>query len=190
MDDTDAQLIRRAASADPVACRQIVDRHARTLFRTCLSVLGDPQLAEDAVQDAFVLAFRHLAQFDGRSPFEAWLRRIARNAALAIVRRDQTARAHAAPRDDEAELEVMDDASSVDPLRRAAGDELRGRLDAALDALSPAERTAFLLRHVEQHSLAEIADALGSNANAIKQTLFRGVRKLRAALSPLREGVP
>lgn len=189
MNDDDADLILRAARAEPGACRVLVERHARTLHRTCLAILGDVQLAEDAVQDAFVQAFRHLDQFDGRAPLEAWLRRIARNAALGIVRRDATLRSPHRADDDDAVLALATDAAEADPLRQAAGDELREQLGLALDRLTPSERTAFLLRHVEQQPLADIAGLLDSNPNAIKQALFRGVRKLRAALSIHREEV-
>jgi RNA polymerase sigma-70 factor (ECF subfamily) len=189
VDAEENELIQRAAQAEPAACRRLVAIHARTLHRTCRAILGDAQLAEDAVQDAFLQAFRHLDQFDGRAPFEAWLRRIARHAALAIVRRDPGLRNHTVAADDDEVLDLAGDAADTDPLRRAASDEVRAQLSAALGRLSPAERTAFLLRHVEQQSLADIAGALGSNTNAIKQALFRGVRKLREALSTHREEV-
>jgi RNA polymerase sigma-70 factor (ECF subfamily) len=74
-----------------------------------------------------------------------------------------------------------------DPHRRAVSGEIARRTRAALERLPDAERTALLLRHFEGRSIAEIARALGRGENAAKQTVFRAVRKLRAALGPLTE---
>ena len=74
----------------------------------------------------------------------------------------------------------------VDPLRSAAAGEAREHVARGLAALTTMERTAFVLRHVEQYALEEIARVLDSNVNACKQAVFRAVRKLRPVLEPLR----
>jgi RNA polymerase sigma-70 factor (ECF subfamily) len=178
----EADWIIRARRGDQAACRQLFEAHARAVYRVALRVLGDAALAEDAVQDCFINAFRALDQYDGRAPFGQWLKRIAINAAAGIVRR----RREFAPLNEDFAASVAA-ASADEPTRRGDAAMIQTRLRGALERLSPLERSAFVLRHLEQHSLDEIARALDSNANAIKQVLFRGVAKLRLALAPLRE---
>src|SRR5688500_5086599 len=184
MDRDEAQSIEAARRGDQGAFRRLVDAHARPLHAVCYRILGDASAADDAVQDAFVNAFRALDRFDGRSRFSTWLHRIAVNAAIGALRQrrpelsvddDEDGQGHAGPASDE-----------HDPLEQAHGAEITRRLGLALGGLSPLERTAFVLKHVEQYPLEEVAETLGSNANACKQAVFRAVQKLRTALAPLR----
>ena len=204
MDGGEAQLIESAKRGDHRAFRQLIDRHARPIFGVCHRILGDAASAEDAVQDALLSAFRGLDRFDGRSQFGTWLHRIAVNAAIMQLRAkkpeigfDDLSPAHvtnadAADRASHAH-ESRDDGPATrlahapdHPESFAAGHELSRHLSTALAGLTPLERTAFVLKHLEQYSLEEIAHALESNVNATKQAVFRAVHKLRAALAPLR----
>lgn len=183
MDTHDPSWLLAARSGDPRAFRQLIDTHGRGLYAVCYRLLGDAGGAEDAVQEALLSAWKHLDQYDGRAGIKPWLHRIAVNAALAIAR----TRAHA-ERKQALPLEVIAEAvAEADHQAPGAWLENRQqqqRLQAALGELSPLERTAFVLKHVEQHALAEIASRLESNVNAIKQAVFRAVRKLRQALGP------
>ncbi|HEU4665299.1 MAG TPA: sigma factor, partial [Dokdonella sp.] len=77
MTDDEARWIARAGAGDAVAFRRLVDAHAGALFRVCARITGDKAIAEDAVQEAFFNAGRHLRDFDGRAAFSTWLHRIA-----------------------------------------------------------------------------------------------------------------
>ena len=139
------------------------------------------------VQETFLRAYRQLGRFEARASFGTWIHRIAVNCAMDLLRqrpRHQTA----AP---------LEDARP----RVCGGHPGRGRrpgrigwrrarrfgrrLNRALDGLTPAERTAFMLRHFEGRSLEEIGRALGLRTSATKHSIFRAVQKMRRALEPL-----
>ena len=185
MSEAESQWIAAAKLGDAQAFRRLVEAHARALYPVCFRILGDAALAEDAVQETFISAWRGLDRFDGRASFGTWLHRIAVNAALMLLR----SRRDAASLDDTPE-EVLSIAPgtvpSLDPLAVAHGQDIGRKLGTAMSGLSPFERAAFVLRHLEQYPLEEIASSLGTNINAIKQAVFRAVQKLRRALEPLR----
>jgi RNA polymerase sigma-70 factor (ECF subfamily) len=141
-------------------------------------------LAEDAVQEAFFNAYRHLREFDGRSAFSTWLHRIAVNAALGEMRKRNRVEA-ALPEDDDA-ADVL--ASSLEgppgPERQAVSAALGRDIEMQLKRMSAIERTAFVLRHHEGQSIEEISETLSLSKSASKQAIFRAVRKLRGALEP------
>jgi RNA polymerase sigma-70 factor (ECF subfamily) len=140
-------------------------------------------MAEDAVQEAFLNAFRHLADFDSRSAFSTWLYRIAVNAALAQVRKRRYLEVPW-PEHDEGggavPLDATDEAPTPD--RQAMSADIRRDVEAELARMTPIERAAFVLRHQEGRSLEEICAVLSLNTSAAKQAIFRAVRKLRATL--------
>ena len=184
MGDDGRDWIADARGGDPEAFRQLVEPHTRGLYRVCHRILGDPGLAEDAVQEALINAYRGINRFDERSSFSTWLYRVAVNAALSVRRSHQ---ALASTYDDVSDngLDHVPD-RGPQPIDVAGARQLGGALDSALERLTQLERTAFVLRHLEQRSLEEIAATLQSNVNACKQAIFRAVRKLRPALSAWR----
>jgi RNA polymerase sigma-70 factor (ECF subfamily) len=183
MNDGEAAWIARARGGDHQAFRRLVEAHARALHRVCFRILGDTAAAEDAVQDALLNAYRALDRFDGRSAFATWLHRIAVNAALASRRSRRAGVALGTGADDDAPLETLVADTAPGPVDLAASAEIGGRVQRALAALTPLERSAFVLRHVENYPMDEIAGALDSNVNACKQAVFRAVKKLRGALA-------
>jgi RNA polymerase sigma-70 factor (ECF subfamily) len=187
MSDSEAHWIKAARRGDQHAFRRLVEAHARPMHQVCQRLLGDAGAAEDALQDAFLAAWRGLEKFDGRSAFSSWLHRIAVNAALMQLRqRRPDVSLDAAGEEDEPGQWPMLPESHEDPFEHASGHQFGQRLRGALEALSQAERSAFVLRHFEQYAMDEIAESLGSNVNACKQSVFRAVRKLRGALTPMR----
>ena len=181
MTDDEARWIARARAGEAAAFRHLVDANGAALFRVCARVTGDRALAEDAVQEAFFNAFRHLADFDGRSAFSTWLYRIALNAALAQVRKRRSLEvAWPQGEGDAAPFDAPD--QSPTPDRHAMSADTRRQVDAELARMSPIERAAFVLRHQEGRSLEEICAVLSINVSSAKQAIFRAVRKLRAAL--------
>jgi RNA polymerase sigma-70 factor (ECF subfamily) len=181
---SESQSIQAARGGDQQAFRRLVEAHTRPLFGVCLRILGDAPGAEDALQEAFLSAWRALPGFDQRSAFGTWLHRIAVNAALAQLRRRRPEVALDPLDDEEPGLQLP--ALDGDPLEHAAGAQFGQQLSEQLSSLSAAERSAFVLRHFEHYPLEDIASVLGCNVNACKQAIFRAVRKLRLALVPLR----
>ncbi len=191
MDPADLALVRRVLAGDIDAFEGLVAGHSRAVYRLALRVTGNAAAAEDAVQEAFLRAFRFLSRFDQRAEFSTWLHRIAVNAAIDQTRRTRRERRHRIDLPPEGDLAFVELATGeAGPERRALAAEIRRRTGAALAELSPAERTAFVLRHYEGRSIAEIASTLGKRENAIKQSVFRAVRKLRLALAPLAPFAP
>lgn len=182
----DAAFVERARGGDREAFRALVERHGRNVFRLAFRLTGNEGDAEDVVQEAFLKAYRNLGRFESRANFSTWLYRIASNCAYDQLR----ARARR-PEDpiesDEGPLPI--EATDASPERLAHGAEVRRRIALAMDRLTPAERTAFVMRHHEGQSIAEIGAALGLDTSATKHSVFRAVRKMREALQPLAEGV-
>jgi RNA polymerase sigma-70 factor (ECF subfamily) len=180
-------LIARARAGDQAAYGKLVQLHSPALFRVCARITGDGALAEDAMQEAFVDAWRALPRFEARSRFSTWLHRIAVNAALGI-RRSRAPWGHRLVDDPEGEqlAAAPDHAAGPEQLTHAAG--LGAAANAALEQLTPLERTAFVMRHHEGASITEIRAALGGSENSVKQAIFRAVRKLRTALAPFADG--
>jgi RNA polymerase sigma-70 factor (ECF subfamily) len=185
MSDAEAQWIQAAARGDAQAFRRLIEIHARPLHRVCQRLLGDAASAEDALQDAFLSAWRGIGRFDGRSAFGSWLHRIAVNAALAQLRQRRPEIGFDPTDEDDPHARLLPDADE-DPFEHVSGQQFGRHLADALTTLSAAERSAFVLRHFEHYALDDIAGALDSNANACKQAVFRAVRKLRVALAPTR----
>jgi RNA polymerase sigma-70 factor (ECF subfamily) len=183
MTEDEAHWIARARAGDALAFRRLVDANAGAMFRVCARITGDRTLAEDAVQEALLNAFRHLADFDGRSAFSTWLYRIAVNAALVQVRKRRYLEVPWPVSGDDEDATPMDATDeSPTPDRHAVSAEIRRDVETELSRMTPIERTAFVLRHQEGRSLEEISAALSLNVSAAKQAIFRAVRKLRAAL--------
>lgn len=188
MTDDEVRWIERARAGDATAFRHLVDANAGTLFRVCARITGNRAIAEDAVQEALFSAFRHLADFDGRSTFSTWLHRIAVNAALAQLRKRghrEVAWPEHVDGNDTVLLSAADE--SPTPYQHVLSAEIRRDIEAELSRMTMIERTAFVLRHQEGCSLEEISAVLSLNVNTAKQAIFRAVRKLRAALEAPRE---
>ncbi len=156
---------------------QLVELYAPRLYRLAYRMTRQAQDAEDLVQETFLRAYRAWPQFDARASASTWLHRICVNAGLDWLRRQRTQ--PQTPAGDDPPEAVS---AGPDPERLALSREARRRIGAALAELSPNERAAFALRHCEHWSIAEIAMALGLRESAAKNTIFRGVRKLRRAL--------
>ncbi len=165
--------------AEPAAAdfHQLVELYSPRLYRLAFRMTQQAQDAEDLVQETFLRAYRAWPGFDARASASTWLYRICVNAGLDWMRRRRS-RPQTAPQEDPPEAV----SGSPDPERLALNREARQRIGAALAGLSPKERAAFALRHCENWSIAEIGAALGLREAATKNTIFRGVRKLRRAL--------
>lgn len=189
MANDEEHWVDQARRGDTVAFRRLVEAHARALFTVCARITRDAVLAEDAVQEALLNAWRHLRDFDGRSGFRTWLHRIAVNAALEQLRRNarhETATTDMRNDDEDEDFLAQHASESPTPEQHALGGEIGRHVEANIGRMTTIERAAFLLRHTEGRSIEEIAQTLSLNISASKQAIFRAVRKLRGALQPLR----
>jgi len=186
MDRTETLFVERAREGDAEAFRELVESYSPKLFRLAWRITGDEQSAEDAVQETFLRAYRSLGRFDARSQFSTWLHRIAVNAALDLVRKQQRQRFRQEDGlDGRTGEEEPWPSPAPGPERITLSLEVERTVRSALAGLSAMERTAFVLRHFEGRSIAEICDQLGLGASAGKQAVFRAVKKLRRVLEPL-----
>ena len=154
----------------------LMRRHNQRIYRAVRSILRDEAEVEEAMQQAYVSAFEHLAQFRGGARFSTWLTRIAVHEALCRVRRARP-------------LVALDGggesmaAAGASPEERAAGRELVGLLEEAIDELQEGYRTVFVLREVEGLGTADVAEALSISEDAVKQRLHRAKDQLRQRLA-------
>jgi RNA polymerase sigma-70 factor, ECF subfamily len=191
--DTDAVAIERTLAGDRDAFRILVERHSHNVFRLAYRMTGNQHDAEEVVQEAFLRAYQKLSQFAERANFGTWVYRIAANYAIDRMRQrrsEDAQREHPGRESDEGlELDRMSIVPDVapSPERLAQSGELAEHLRRAMNTLTPAERTAFVMRHWGGSGIDEIATALASSTSAAKNTVFRSVQKLRQALEPFVE---
>jgi len=190
---SDAAAVERTLAGERDAYRVLVERHSAYVYRLAYRMTGNREDAEEVVQEAFLRAYQKLAQFAGNANFGTWVYRIAANYAIDRLRqrkgedarREQPQRP--APGEPETDpLGAIKDAAPS-PERLAGSAQLAAKMKEALDTLTPAERTAIVMRHWDGCGIEEIAAVLKSNTSAAKNTVFRAVHKLRAALRPFVE---
>lgn len=179
------KLIERGLNGDKGALDALFARNTRNLYQTALRVLGNPEDAEEALQEGLLSAYRNLPRFERRSQFSTWLTRIVINAAL-MRRRSKRARPAVSLDDVVKEGDVplaerfADDGPNPEQLY--AGTELNNRMNKKLAEISPLLRTAFLLREVEGLTAEEAANVLGVSRNTLKARLWRARQELAARL--------
>jgi len=176
MQPTDTELIASILSGDLRALETLMRLHNRTLFRTARAILRNDADAEDAVQDAYVQAYRKLDTFRGESKLSTWLVRIAANEAL-MRRRRNPASAEAPEQQHEA---VSEAPGPQDDAERA---QMRRLLETHIDALPDPYRAVFMLRAVEELDVGETAAALGIPEATVRTRYFRARGLMRTWLS-------
>jgi RNA polymerase sigma-70 factor (ECF subfamily) len=182
--EDDLLLVDRVLVGDRRAFESLVRKHERRVFRITLAVLGNAEDAEEAMQDAFVKAFRHIEQFRRESRFTTWLTRIAVNEAL----QKRQARKSTVSLDEisEAEVRVLPHRSyqwHEDPEKLYGKQEVRMMVEDAIRSLPPIYRETFVLRDVEGLRAEEAAEILGLTLPAIKSRLLRARLLMREALA-------
>ena len=183
---TDVELAARAATGDEPAFESIMRRHNRLLFRTARSILKNDAETEDALQEAYLRAWRALASFRADAKLSTWLVRIVINESLGRLRRRsaQVIPLDAAMESSEQQPEAwMEDDPDQQPDRVAMRAEVRGLMEARIDTLPDAFRTVFMLRAVEELSVEEIAVALDIPEATVRTRFFRARSLLREGLS-------
>ena len=170
---TDAACVQAALAGDGAAFTMLVDRHSPACLRFARRMLGSREDAEDAAQEAFVRAHRALARYDGRTSFRTWLMSI-------LVNRCRTALLQRHRRTKRVVLDeaALDQAAAVD----GSDLDLRDAIERALSTLEAGQREAFLLKHVEQLTYEEMADATGVGVSALKMRVQRACDRLQILL--------
>jgi RNA polymerase sigma-70 factor (ECF subfamily) len=184
----EAQLIKRVCGGEPQAFEELVRPYERLVYATAISILRNPQDAEEVSQEAVLKAFTHLSSFRGESKFSTWLVQITFNEARMKLRKDrqhlfesidrqqQDAEGGYWPRDFEDWRPIPSEVLETDEARQA--------LENAINALSPRYRDVVVLRDVENLSIKDTALILGIPEGSVKTRLHRGRLILRDLLSP------
>jgi RNA polymerase sigma-70 factor (ECF subfamily) len=187
MDKNDHAAIRAVLAGDKEAYGALVVRHSQSLFRVAFRITGNEADADDVVQEAFLRGYRKLESFESRSNFGTWIYRIAVRCALDRIRsRREDEGIQVAEETDAEQNEVQVADWAAGPDRLLLSGEIGALQARAMQGLTATERTAFVLRHMEDCTTEEIGAALGITPNAAKQAVFRAVGKLRVRLAALR----
>jgi RNA polymerase sigma-70 factor, ECF subfamily len=175
----DDQIVALVLQGQTALFEILMRRYNERIYRAARAIVKDDREAEDVMQQAYVNAYTHLRQFDGRAQFSTWLTKIAVYEAIARARRQgryQTL-------DEDSSVETFMPTSPIpDPERQAFARELGTLLESAVDALPDGARETFVLREVEGLNTAETAQVLGVSEDVVKTRLSRARATLRRDL--------
>ncbi len=186
VDQEEWALIAALKAGDRAACATLVRRFSPRIYRSVLKLVGDPEEAEEILQETFIRACQHIHQFEGRSSLGTWLYRIATNEGLMRLRRRKLDTVSV---DEPLELEggEMMPRQLIDwdwnPEHQVLNAELRQVMDEAIAALPETLRATFVLRDIEGLSTEETAQVLGISEAAAKVRLHRARMRLREHLA-------
>jgi RNA polymerase sigma-70 factor (ECF subfamily) len=177
--------VGRVVAGDLSAFEQLMRRHNRRLYRLARATLHNDAEAEDALQEAYLSAYRSIGQFRGESALLTWLSRLVLNECFGRLRREAR-RQNVIPMVDPgmyADFDVMKADDSNSPDRAAARAELRALLERKLDELPDVFRVVFVLRSVEEMSIEETAQCLAIPEATGRSRHFRARNLLRESLA-------
>ena len=187
---TDQSLIEACLAGRREAFGQLVERYQHRLFHSLVHLLGSTEDAQDAAQDALILAFEKLGTFRGESQFYSWLFRIAYNSAVSSKRKPGSSKRKTGPMS--VSLEARRDASGLEPADLNPSTEPSFGLDVsdrqrlvqqALGELSEDFREAIVLKEIEQMSYEEIAEVVGIPLGTVRSRIHRARMELRQKLA-------
>ncbi|HEY6042556.1 MAG TPA: sigma-70 family RNA polymerase sigma factor [Anaerolineae bacterium] len=184
--------IASAQKGDVPAFNQLVRAYQGLVYHTAYRVLGEPESASDAAQDAFISAFKHLKEFRGGS-FKAWLLRIVTNACydqLRAKQRKPTASLDALLNDPDKPSPGIDQSTAESPQDHAERRELGALLTKAIQSLPIDQRIAVVLSDIDGLTYEEIAEATGTNIGTVKSRLSRARALMREVLLANEELLP
>ena len=173
---SDDELVRFVQSGDRRAMNELVDRHHGVVFRTCVAILNDEDLAADASQICFIKAFRAIDRFRGEAAIRTWLLAIAGNEVRGLLRKVKRQREQSL--EDVAPIASSDD----DPSQQVALHAEVARIRAVLTQLPRKQRLSVTLRIDEGLSFREIGDIIESSEGAARVNYHHGIRRLRELL--------
>ena len=176
------ELVGRALGRDEAAVRAIIKANNRKLYRLARGILRNDHEAEDVVQETYVRAFTHLAEFRGDSSLSTWLSRIAMNEALGRLRRQRPNVELSSLPSGTVEAQIIQFpllSATDDPERTMAQREIQHVVEGAIDELPEPFRMVFITRVVEGMNVEETADILGLKPETVKTRLHRARTMLR-----------
>ena len=191
----DPSLVARARAGDLEAAGQLLTRHQRAAYAAALRLLGEPAEAEDVAQDALVQAFTHLADLRDVDDFASWVRRIAVNRSLNLLRRrgrlrfeslEQASTSAGGDSGGSGALRELVDESQPTPEVEALSAALRADVEALMQQLPVEQRVALVLRDVYDYDLAEIATLQRCGLSAAKMRVSRARATLRRLVTEAR----
>ena len=188
----DTVLIREAQRGNRTAFEELVRQYDQQVLRLALHLTRSEQDAQDIYQEAFLKAYRNMGSFRFECSFYTWIYRIVTNLCLDHMRKKQVRKEESpvAADPDGGEYDMMetvaDDRAGANPERDLLRRELGGRINSALDKLTPRERMVFELKHYHGLKLRTIGEVLNTTEETAKNTLFRATQKLRAKLADMR----
>jgi RNA polymerase sigma factor (sigma-70 family) len=183
--DDDASLVRRITAGDQQAFECLMRRYNRRLYRLARAVLGDPAEAEDALQEAYLSAFRSIKGYRATAALPTWLSRLVLNECLGRKRRNSR-RQRVIPMIHTDQSAAMDDSAAPrkqQPEELIAAAQMRNLLEIELAQLPENFRVVFVLRTVEELSVEETAECLGIPTETVRSRHFRAKGLLREALA-------
>jgi len=181
----DLELVEKAKQGDKVSMGILVNRYSNRVYNLALRIVRNKEEAEDVLQDTFLTVVAKLHTFDGRSSFFTWLYRIATNSALMLLRKKKIRRANFMDNDfdpDQTEVQNMVDWTQ-DPSIDVTNNEIRFRINEALETLKEKYKTVFVLRDIEELSTRETSEILNISEENVKVRLLRSRQYLREYLS-------
>jgi RNA polymerase sigma-70 factor (ECF subfamily) len=181
--DDECTLVRRIVAGERSAFEVLMRRHNRRLYRLARAVLRSATEAEDALQDAYLLAYRSLDKFRGDASLSTWLSRLVLNECLGRMRRGQR-RDNVIPIvSSPTEIATVADAEDDLPDRITARSQVRDLIEAKLEDLPHDFRIVFVLRSIEELSVEEVAQLLGIQQATVRSRHFRANSMLRESLA-------
>lgn len=187
VDELELRLLAAATAGDLDARRTLFERHREIAFRVALKITARAEDAMDVVQDAFIRAFERLDTFQQGANFKTWLLRIVNNRAIDVLRARKVRLAVPldAGDDEERRLELASDDPEDRPERAMEAAELAARLQAAVDALPPDQRTVFAMYATGEMTYQQIADTVGIPIGTVMSRLYHARRRLHDKLPDL-----
>jgi RNA polymerase sigma-70 factor, ECF subfamily len=186
----DSISIADLKSGNREAFARLVDETSGKIYQAALRILGDPQDAEDVLQETYIKAYRSLPEFEGRSSLATWLYRIAVNEALMMVRKrkPQPLSVEEGFSDGDSGEEIDRDSMQITdwcclPEGELLSEEARRFMDQAIQNLPPNLRVVFVMRDLEGLTIQDTAEALNLTENNVKTRLLRARLHLRQDLS-------
>jgi RNA polymerase sigma-70 factor (ECF subfamily) len=177
---SDEEVVQRVIAGEPALFEILMRRYNQRLFRVTRSIVTNDLEAEDIIQDAYVRAYEHLRQFEGRARFSTWLTKIAIYEAYARVRRIDYRKVDSLSVLETRGLDVK--SNGRDPEQQIYDGELKVVLEKAFDALPEDYRSVFMLREIEGLSTAETAECLDISEENVKTRLYRARAVLQREL--------
>lgn len=178
----DEALVLRAQADDERAFGELVGRYETKVYSLAMKMLRNPEDAEDVLQETFLRAYRGLKSFRGNSTFSTWIYRITANSALMKLRKKQLPTVSIEDADErEAPINIAD--WSPGPVEQLLTLETQQAMSDAIEALPAEFRQVFVLRDLEGHSNADVAEILDLSVAAVKSRLHRARLKVRNHLT-------